>query len=61
MQFSVNTTQNRGNSVQKEVTPVQITNHGASMQLVLVIFDIEVPYYGQLTAVKARYPLTSIT
>ena len=61
IQFSVDTMQNRGNSVQKEVTPVQIANHGASIQLALVIFVIEVPYYVQLTAVKTRYRLTSIT
>ena len=40
---------------------MQITNLGASMELALVIFVIKVPYYGQLTAVKARYPLTRIT
>ena len=47
--------------MQKSVTPVQNTNHGASIRLALVIFDIEVPYDGQLTAVKTRYPLASIT
>ena len=46
---------------EESVNSVQITSHGASVQLALVIFDIEVPYCGQLTAVKTRYPLASIT
>ena len=61
MQFSINTVQNRGNSVQKVLIryKLQIMEQVCSAPWLSLIF--EVPYYGQLTAVKTRYPLTSIT
>ena len=61
MQFLINTVQNRGNSVQKVLIrcKLQIMEKVFSAPWLSLIF--EVPYYGQLTAVKTRYPLTSIT